>query len=76
MKKINNLAVTVKYTVQLSDMKVSDAVHKGLMDNYEFDSNDIGIKKDKDYNEAFEWLAGHINESDATDWVYEIDDID
>lgn len=45
MKKINNLAVTVKYTVQLSDMKVSDAVHKGLMDNYEFDSNDIGIKK-------------------------------
>lgn len=40
MKKIENLTVTCKYSVSLSDIDVPDDVYDTLMDNYELDPDD------------------------------------
>ena len=74
MKKIDNMTVTVTYTVVLNDVEVPDNVYEGLMSRDEFSEDDI----DASYNEtkAYDWLSDNINEHDAMDWFYEIVDID
>lgn len=47
MKKIENLTVTCKYSVSLSDIDVPDDVYDTLMDNYELDPDDCRNTKEK-----------------------------
>ena len=71
MKKINNMTVTVTYTVSLSDVEVPDNVHEGLMDRYEFCDDDFCLSENE--IQAFDWLVTHIEERDAVAWKYEVD---
>ena len=71
MKKIDNMTLTVTYTVGLNDVEVPDSVYRGLMDNDELDPDDLNL--DDDANEALEWLEDHIQERDAMSWNYEVD---
>ena len=43
MKKINNITVTVTYTVGLGNVEVSDNVYEGLTSQYKFDSDDTSL---------------------------------
>ena len=71
MKKINNLTVTVTYTVGLRDIEVPDNVYRGLENNYKLDPDDLNLD---DYaNEALDWLSSHIEERDAMSWDYEVE---
>lgn len=74
MKKIDNMTVTVTYTVVLNDVEVPDNVYEGLMSRDEFSEDDIDASDNE--KKAYDWLSGHINEHDAMDWFYEIVDID
>ena len=71
MKKIDNMTVTVTYTVSISGVEVPDNVYEGLMSRDEFDPDDLSLSDDEQY--ALDWLANHIEERDATDWNYEVD---
>lgn len=70
MKTIKNLSVKVTYSVQLTDVEVSDEIYQQLYDNSEIYCDDIGC------GEAIDWLKNNIEEGESTDWCYEIDDID
>ena len=75
MKKIDNMTVTVTYTVELNDVEVPDNVYDVLA---EYDKIDTGtITPDSDYYEALDWLGENIEERDGMEWEYEEDvDID
>ena len=68
MKTINNLTVTVAYTVGLGNIKVPEEVYDDLTKHY--NSGSWEVPED---SIAAEWLADNIKEKDATDWSYEID---
>lgn len=70
MKTINNLTVTVTYTVGLGNIKVSKEVYDDLIKHY-----DAGLWEIPEDSIAAEWLADNIKEKDAMDWSYEIDDL-
>lgn len=70
MKTINNLTVTVTYTVGLGNIKVPEEVYDDLGKHY--DSGSLEVPED---SVAAEWLADNIKEKDAMDWSYEIDDL-
>lgn len=70
MKTINNLTVTVTYTVGLGNIEVPKKVYDDLMKHY--DNELQGVPED---SIAAEWLADNIKEKDAMDWSYEIDDL-
>jgi hypothetical protein len=73
MPKINHLTVTVTYTVGIGDVEVSEEVLKQLNK-----AVDMGGEIDGDSNEmseAIDFLTATINESDAMEWKYSIDDI-
>ena len=77
MKLINDLQVKVTYTTGLEGVDVSDKVYKGLCKIQEAGNiTSSDIIKDDDMNEAFEWLSSNINEGDAFDWEYEIEELE
>lgn len=74
MKTIENLSVTMKFSVELSDVEVSDEVCRGLEKISEFFSVSTGeVIRDEDIIEAFDWLSNNIHSGDALDWEYEVD---
>lgn len=71
MKKIENMTVTVTYTVGLTGVEVPDNVYDAIL---EYDKIDTGtITPDNDYYEALDWLADHVDESNADEVNYEVD---
>ena len=70
MKTINNLTVTVTYTVGLGNIKVPKEVYDDLIKHYDNESWEVS-----EDSIAAEWLADNIKEKDAMDWSYEIDDL-
>lgn len=70
MKTINNLTVTVTYTVGLGNIKVPKEVYDDLIKHYDNESWEV-----PEDSIAAEWLADNIKEKDAMDWGYEIDDL-
>jgi hypothetical protein len=76
MKKIDDITVTVTYKVSLSDIKVSNTLFKQLENLYEyglFDSSERVIIHEN--SSAIDWITNNINEEDAYEWEYEIDDL-
>lgn len=78
MKKINDLTVSVKFSVGFNEVEVSDSVFNGLLKIEEMSSGiqDTDYNKDKDVMEAFEWLNNHISMDDSLTWGYEIDELE
>lgn len=70
MKKIVDLSVTVTYTVNYKDIEVPEDVYEQMMENSEFSSDDM------ENQEAFDWLVHNIEQEDALNWSYEVDDIE
>lgn len=74
MKTIENLTVKMKFSVELSDVEVSDEVHRGLEKISElFSVSTEEVIRDEDIIEAFDWLNNNIHSGDALDWGYEVD---
>lgn len=69
-KTIENLKVTVTYTVEYGDVEVSDEVYEQLTSNREFSSDD------DDNSEAMSWMSDNVHEEDAMDWKFVVDEID
>ena len=77
MKKIKDLTVTVTYTVGLCDVEVSEKVFNALnalADRGCVHCNLVG--QDEQVDTAFEWLGDNINEGDACNWEYEIEEME
>lgn len=70
MKTINNLTVTVTYTVGIGNIKVPKEEYNDLIKHY-----DAGLREVPEDSIAAKWLANNIKEKDAMDWSYEIDDL-
>ena len=76
MKKINNITIKVVYSVGLSELEVPDNIAEQLTKAFD---KGIELEPDlnyKEYNEAMEWLNDNINEGDAMDWLWEIEDLE
>lgn len=73
MKKIENIQVTVTYSVELNDIEVPDEVYEGLVNGWTFDSEAMNMTKEE--SAAMDWIEANIEETDATEWRYEVDDI-
>lgn len=76
MKIIQNIDVTVTYSVELSNVEVQDDIYDALVNNegYEFDCNDPSLSEVE--QKALDWICDHIHESDAYDWQNTINNID
>ena len=77
MKRIKDLTVTVTYTVGLSDVEVNEKVFDAL--NALADRGSVHcnfVDRDEQVGTAFEWLGDNINEVDACNWEYEIEEIE
>ena len=70
MKTIKNLSVKVTYTVQYGGVEVQDDVYEQLMENEEFNMDDLTNSESK------EFLRKNIEESDALTVIYEVFDIE
>jgi predicted metal-dependent HD superfamily phosphohydrolase len=73
---IEDMTVTMKFTIRLGDVEVSDGVYRGL----EKISEELSItdskgahSSDPDIVDAFEWLNDNIHSRDACDWEYSVD---
>lgn len=71
MKTIT-LNVTCKYDVEII-CDVPDDVYRQLCDIYD-NGGSISDGELRD-GDAMDWLAAHVNERDALNWEYEINDI-
>ena len=77
MKRIKDLTVTVTYTVSLSDIEVNEKVFDAL--NALADRGCLHcnlVDRDEQAGTALEWLGDNINENDACDWEYEIEEME
>ena len=77
MKRIKDLTVTVTYTVSLSDVEVNEKVFDAL--NALADRGCLHcnlVDRDELVGTAFEWLGDNINENDACNWEYEIEEME
>lgn len=78
MKTIKKLEVAVTYTVELSDVSVSDDVHAGLMKCYDERGGCIPSEYEvcsSEAESAREWLSENIREADSIDWECEIEEM-
>lgn len=78
MKRIKGLIVKVTYRVSLGDVEVSDEVYEALGECYDKggDVPEEYICTTDEESIASEWLNGNIEEADAMDWEYEIEDFE
>lgn len=70
MKTIT-INVTCSYDVEITT-DVPDDVYDQLCDIY--DNNGTISDSDMDNGKAMDWLADNINESDAINWEYKLND--
>ena len=61
MKKIENIQVTVTYSVELNDIEVPDEVYEGLVNGYTFDSEAMNMTKEE--SAAMDWMEANIEEN-------------
>lgn len=71
MKKIDNMTVTVTYTVGLTNVEVPDNVYDVLSKYDKIDT--CTLTPNSDYYEALDWLGENIEERDGMEWEYEVD---
>lgn len=74
MKKINNLSITVTYTVIFSDLEVADEVFESL-----YNVSDEGGHVDElnnSHSKAQDWISDNVKDDDACEWEYTVYDID
>ena len=77
MENINEITVTVKYTVSLGDIEnVPGAVYDELRDAFESCTTISPMSVRNEYQLAAEWISENIKEADCMDWECEIDDLD
>ena len=81
MKKIKELKIKAIYTVILCDVEVSDEVYEALGECYDKGGDvpmpdECTINGEEELASASEWLTDNINESDAIDWEFEIEDFE
>ena len=77
MANIKDLTVKMTIRVGLQDIEVSDRVKIGLekMSNIgEFTDDDANRTRDNDLIAAFDWLNSNINDEDAIDIAYDIEE--
>lgn len=76
MKTINDLTVSVTYTINISEIEVTDDMQKALERIFDDNNRQIGLDantvKDKELLAAYEWLNENIKESEAEDKSFEI----
>lgn len=74
MKKIKELKIKTTYTVVLCDIEVSDEVYEILSECYDYGGDVSPNSMNNEEEIAANWLNDKIQESDAMDWEYEIED--
>ena len=77
MRRIKDLTVTVTYTVGLGDVEVNEKVFNAL--NALADRGNVHcdlLGQDEQVDTAFEWLGDNINENDACNLGYEIEEME
>ena len=70
MKKIDNMTVTVTYHVELKGVEVPDNVYQAMKEYENFNTYDYGTSTN--YGKTLDWLADHVDESDADEVDYEV----
>ena len=70
MKLIKELNIVVKYTTGAYNIEVPDDVYDQLMEDDEFDCNN------PKHSDVIDWFSHNFCEDDATDWSYEIIDME
>lgn len=75
--KVKELYVKVTYHVGLSDVEVSNELYEALQQLADRGKvrGDF-VHSDGLLDTAIEWLEDNIEESDACDWEYEIEDME
>lgn len=79
MKTIKDLTVKVTYRVGLGNVKVPNKVYDALSQCYDEGGevpmpDECTITGRKELAEAAEWLSDNIQQNDAMDWEFEIED--
>ena len=64
------------YTVELSDVEVSDKLYDALMECCDGGGKITGSDHSEANGIAYEWMSGNIFENDAMEWDYEIEDFE
>lgn len=70
--KIDQLTVTVTYTVGYGGVDMPEEVYKQLLKANEKGDDIESVSHKKDYQEASEWLTENVKEGDCYDWKAEI----
>lgn len=68
MKKVDNLTVTMTYTVGYEGVEMPENIYKALTEKATFEVFDGSP-------DAMRWLIANIKQEDSHDWKFEIDDI-
>lgn len=74
MKRLKNLTVSCTYTVGLTDVEVPDEVYEGLASRDDF-AADMLNQTDEE-GAAFEWIRDNIEEQDAMERKFQVDDME
>ena len=72
--KLKKLEVRVEYIVGLGDLEVPKAIGKELKEVFEKGNTVNG--DDLKYTKSLEWLNAKIDNNDAFEWNYEIEECD
>lgn len=80
MKTIKDLRIKTTYTVCLSEVEVSDEIYNALCNAHDEggrvpDPDECCCHGNHELAKASEWLSDNIQESDAMEWEFEIEDI-
>jgi hypothetical protein len=75
MKVIKELSVTVKYTVSISELEVSDEVYNQLVDANER-GEEIDPSGSMSFPDASDWISSIVKEADSLYWSAEINEIE
>lgn len=81
MKTIKDLTIKMTYRVGLGNIEVSDEVYNALADCYDRGGDvpmpdGCSITGHPELAEAAEWLIDNIQQIDAMDWEFEIEDFE
>ena len=74
MKKVDNIRVEVEYVVELSDFEIPQELFEEMED---LQGHTIYPSlAQTDCPEVLDWLSENIEEKDAFEWSYEIEEIE
>lgn len=74
MSKLKSLTISVTYTVTLCDVDVPEPIREQLVDS--FDGHGELTGEEREYEDAYYWIGEYVKEKDASDWVYQIDELE